>query len=221
MNNENLLKKIKNIKELNSSFDSREKIDSILNDLILDLENAIFNEDVKNTTTKTRNTFCINYHKKILKSPRPVLAYTKNNNGIQTFCDSYFLVNLVEEDFTPIADVSTTQYIYPNTDCLIPRNLKEKTLKIKINELKKILKVYDIITFTYENEKIKLGKKNLINFINFMNYKNDEILELFINNSTKFTKQPLYTKKENGTEGVILPVICESVDESIKEYVVE
>lgn len=205
MNSKNVYNKLNDIKNKILDYKKEEALKS-LDSLLLELKNDI-EASVNPYSSKKRLMACCNYAKKVSKN-RNILGYTMKYNNKQVYTDGYFLVSLCDDDKTTIADVTTNKDITPlKIDFLIKsfNDFYKYKYEIKINDFLNYAKIKDNKTYEIninDDEKILFSVDNLKHFIDFMNFKSDEKIILYCNNN--YTIQ--YCKKENGSEGVILPL---------------
>lgn len=176
------------------------------------LEKEIKLAKIPTTTTKGRVDFCLKYSKKLRNGRQPIFGYTESNQipGFQVFTDSYFLVELVDEDQLPIEDWSTNKNFnhYPNVTKLIDLSVVKQSknvLTFKISDLLNEFKMTEAIRIKNDTCKICLHKDNFTRFIRFMNLGNTDTIRLVLNNASPST-YPAYVLKDNGSVGIILPL---------------
>lgn len=211
MKNDVLLKKLENINLLETN--------ELLANLIEEIKLEMFTEENKGLTTKQRINYCMNYHKKLDKKPKKVLAYTCNDQieGKQVFTDSFFMVVLSNDDKLPIPDykdIKGMKLNYPAVVNLIRHNNyseRYKTFTCNVGKLLQYLKTEENLILKNNNDfNVALTYENFRNLITFMNFKNSDTITLHaraLENTTETTSvSPVYVKKENGTEGIMLPV---------------
>ena len=214
MKNEKMLEELKKVVLLSE----KEKIKTSLNVLIEKLQQEILVEENKNLSSKQRLNKCLNYHKKLLKSPRPILAYSCNDQieDRQVFTNAYYLVALKTVDQLPIPDYkeSNLKINFPDiTRIFSASNYNEKTFTCNVGKLLNAFKSYNNIHLLNEKTSFSacLSKENFELFILHLNYKNSDNITLYATTYESphycdSTLRPVYTKNENGSDGVILPI---------------
>ena len=205
MNSKNVYNKLNDIKNKILGYMKEEALKS-LDSLLLELKNDI-EASVNPYSSKKRLTACSNYAKKVSKN-RNILGYTMQYNNKQVYTDGFFMVSLCDDDKTTIPDVTTNKNITPlKIDFLIKyfNDFYKYKYEIKINDFLNYAKLKDNKTYEIninDDEKILFSVDNLKHFIDFMNFKSDETIILYCNSIYAIQ----YCKKDNGSEGVILPL---------------
>ena len=190
-----------------------------------ELEKEIKLAAIPTTTTKQRVNHCLGYSKKLMKGTKPILGYTENNQleGLQVFTDSFFLVELSEEDKLPIEDWTSNKNNsqYPCVTKLVDvaaAKLSSKVLEFKISDLLVLFKLSEIVRIKNDNCSICLHKDNFNHFYQFMNFNTNDTIKLILRDTDKFNVYPATVLKDNGTIGIILPVRDEGLD-NIQELI--
>lgn len=176
MTTQNILKKLYKINENTNNVD--------LINLIKDLESELMIQDFKGASSKQRLTKAMNWHKAMLKKPRPALAYSADYKEYQAVTDSYMIAFMINEDKTAIPNVNTTKMSYPNLELIDRRiqkmfdegiNMKDRIdLKVIYNLLK--TKSNIVIKNQETNKMVGIDKQvfnNLVLFLNIKDFNND------------------------------------------------
>lgn len=220
MKNETLLNELFKI----NSLAEKDKIKLSLDTLISKIQQEILVEENKNLSSKQRLNKCLNYHKKLLKSNKPILAYACNDqfDGKQAFCNSFYLTVLVDDDKLPIDDYTTKFSNFPNLTRLVnKKDYAFKTFTCNVGKLMNAFKSYNIIQLVNDDFNAVLNRENFENFIYYMNFKNKDTITLYCNEFEKRnfeeTLKPVFTEKKNGSFGIILPM-KKNDDENIKMF---
>lgn len=182
-----------------------------------DLEIEILAAENKGATSKQRIKSIDSYFKKIgLK--RPVLGcYTKQVEGYNSFTDTFFLVELKDEDFAGLTlqDAAELGLNYPALDRITNFNNfngMEYSITFNINEVlnkMKLLKKDEVLTFTSNKNDIVYFRVDVLKmFILSMNLKPSDTITLKTNSYFK----PYHFIKENGSRGIILACHPEKED---------
>ena len=177
-----------------------------LEELIQDFRLELFSQENKKTSNKARLTKALNWHKKMLKSPRPVLAYSNDYKGYQAITDSYMIAFLVDDDKTTIPDYQTSnvKYNYPSLEGIdnnIIKSFNNNTnlyKRLYINNINNLFKLNKTI-YIKDNETgdIKgIDKTNFNNLMNFLNINSDDDIELITLNGFQ-----LNIKTKSGSYG--------------------
>lgn len=200
------IKKLEEIKkELDKSGDylitlEVKKLDLIIHDLKLDLLNA----STTGTLNKARNKKLSAWHKKQLKSCRPVLAYSTIYNNYQVFTNSYFMVALADPDKTElIPDISTAKNRqYPVVNQLINNAilyLKDKKITLDIEKITAMLKLHEKVYIQlFDNIIHVINKEAFNNLITFLNISSNADIK-----TISFNKSILYIESITGSIGFI------------------
>lgn len=221
MKNETLLKELLKI----NSLAEKDKIKLSLDTLISKVQQEILVEENKNQSSKHRLNKCLSYHKKLLKSTKPFLAYACNDqfNGKQAFCNSFYLTVLCDDDKLPIDDYTSSEFNnYPNLTRLFDRKKYGfKTFTCNVGKLMNAFKAHNIIQLVNDDFNAVLNRENFELFIYHLNYKNSDSITLYCDEFEKRifeeTLKPVFTEKKNGSFGIILPM-KKNDDENIKMF---
>lgn len=194
MKNIELLEKLKDIAKLVKNYSSKDKGLEKLDDLILNVEGEILKESYEGKTPKQRIDYAIKWHKKQLKTNRPILAYSCKDQveGYQVFTDCYFMIFLNENDFLPIPDYkeyANGKVNYPNTLQLYKSIECGEEIKLDIKKIQSLLKVKNEIYTSYKNNKLYFNKKRFDDLLVLLNVKNNDNIKILIDNQIlKFIK---------------------------------
>ena len=185
------IKKLEEIKkELDKSSsllieEEAKKLDLIIYDLKLDL----LNTSTTGTLNKARNKKISAWHKKQLKSCRPVLAYCNYVNDYQIITDGNFLVALADPDKTElISDYKETKRTYPETTAILNNTIKSflnDNITLDIEKLTAIFKLHEYIYIMKDNSLYTaINRDNFNNLITFLNISsNADITNITIYNN--------------------------------------
>lgn len=198
------------LKEATNNFSSSNIDYSVLMKLKNDLEIEILAAENKGSTSKQRIKTIDSYFKKVgLK--RPVLGcYTKQVEGYNSFTDSFFLVELKDEDFTGLTlqDAAELGYNYPDITRITNFNnydYMEYSVEFNVNDIlneMKLLKKDALLKFkNNNNEDVYFNVEKMKMFILAMNLKPADTVTLKTNSYLR----PYHLIKNNGSRGIILP----------------
>ena len=205
MKNTDLLKQLKNIAKLMQDIGTREDAKNSINNLILDVERETLKEDYKGKTSKQRIDYAMKWHKRQLKTIRPILAYSCKDQieNYQVITDAYFLVFLNNDDELPISHY--TEYMngkvnYPNTLQLYKNVEKGEEIKLDIKKVVALLNVKEDneIRTEYNGYKLIIDKKKFNELLVFMDVKDNSNVKILIDN------QVLKMIKNNGSKGMMV-----------------
>lgn len=198
------------LKDLTNNFKSSTVDYNKLMHLKNELEIEIQASNNKQFTSKERIKKIDSYFKKV-GAKRPVLGcYTKQVEGFNSFTDTFFLVELKNEDFAGLTlqDVAETEYRYPALDRVTWFNgmdSMELSVTFNVNDIlkkMKLLKKDDVIkVINNKGYETIFGVEVLKMFIISMNLKNSDTITL----KAKSDYYPFHYVKENGSRGIILP----------------
>ena len=194
MKNIELLEKLKDIAKLVKNYSSKDKELEKLDDLILNVEGEILKESYEGKTPKQRIDYAIKWHKKQLKTTRPILAYSCKDQveGYQVFTDCYFMIFLNENDFLPIPDYkeyANGKVNFPNTLQLYKSIECGEEIKLDIKKIQSLLKIKNEIYTSYKNNKLYFNKKRFDDLLVLLNVKNNDNIKILIDNQIlKFIK---------------------------------
>lgn len=174
--------------------------------IILDFKNELLNSTTTGATAKNRNKKILSWHKKQLKTIRPVLAYSTIYKDYQVLTDSYFMVALKDIDQTEIIpDYKESKRQYPVVNQLINNAilyLNDNIINLDIEKIAAILKLNDQVYISLNGKIIhvinKEAFKNMMLFLNISS--NAEIKTI------SFNKSILYVESINGSIGFIQTV---------------
>ena len=211
MKNETLLKELKCIR---FEIHEKESKNIMLDELIEKIKMEMLIEDNKDLTSKQRLTKCLNHHKKMLKTTKPILAYCDNLQieGKQIITDSFFLVALANEDILPIPSYKEKFDKYPSVDYLLHKtktNIND-SIYVNVGKLMNYAKLDNFINIKINNKICCLNVDTLKTFITHLNVKNSDNIALHYNSKSCDLNNncyisPFYIEKKNGTIGLILP----------------
>lgn len=200
------------LKDLTNNFKSSTVDYSKLMHLKNELEIEIQASNNKQFTSKERIKKIDTYFNKLKNGRRPVFGYyTTSVEGYKSFTDSYFLVELKDEDFNGLTlqDVAETKYNYPALDRVTwfsGMDSMELSVTFNVNDIlkkMKLLKKKDDVIKVINNKGYEtiFGVEVLKMFIISMNLKNSDTITL----KAKSDYYPFHYVKENGSRGIILP----------------
>ena len=176
---------------------------SKINDLIIELKTEILNESTTGSLNKNRNKKIASWHKKQLKTIRPVLAYSTTYKDYQVLTDSYFMAALKEDDKTAlIPDYTESKRQYPIINQLINNAilyLNDNIIKLDIEKIAAILKLNDQVYISLNGEIIHvINKEAFKNTMLFLNISSNADIK-----TISFNKNILYFESINGSIGFI------------------
>ena len=210
MNNTTTLKTLENIKTklLTFNYYTVEAEIKQLDNLILDIKTEILNSTATGTA-KNRNKKVLSWHKKMLKTPRQVLAYAGSFKDYQVITDSYFMAFLTDTDRVNIDNATDHKLSYPNVEMIYNKafNNNLKTFNLDFNKTVNLFNLYDYIYLDFNehdnyNASIKLykviDKKVFNDLILFLNINNADDIE-----SITAEKNQLHIKTTTGSLGIL------------------
>lgn len=224
MKNIELLEKLNKIEENLKVYSKQETGMEKLKELIFDVKTEILKEDNKNLTSKQRLQYAMNWHKKMLKTPRKVLAYCCNDQieDNQVITDGQFMVFLNNEDNLPLphyTEMKDYKASYPNTSLIYARIKEDNEIKLDIKKIISLLKVNDEIICEYNGCKIGFDKNSFKNITTFLNIKDNSNIKLTLNPDA----YNLNFIKNNGSKGILLirKIHDASVTHDINEILIQ